>query len=257
MKLVRNLIILAVLAVIAILAAAYFSINTLIKKGVESAGPLALKAETRLESASVLPFTGTGKLSKLSVGNPDGFKKTPYALKVDGIHVKVNLPSIKTDTVVIDSIRIEAPDLFIEGGLMEKNNLTALQHNAEAFSKSSGKPKTETVAKTEASNEKAKPGKKVVVKDLVITGAKVHWVSTLTLGQEVLLPLPDIHLQNIGEEKKGVTWAELGNLVLNEVFKASSSVSGKNLNKALDQIKANGVENLNKAADGLKGLLRR
>ena len=257
MKIVRNLIILAVLALVAALAAAFFSINTLVKKAVRSAGPLAMKVETRLDGADILPFTGSGKLDGLFVGNPEGFK-TPYALKVDSIRVRVNLPSIKTDTLVIPSVRIQAPDIFIEGGLTEKNNLMAINQNIKAFTASGAKAPAEKAEK--APEKPAKESKKVVVKDLLITGAKVHWTSSLTLGQEVLLQLPDIHLQNIGEGTKGVSWSELSNLVLNEILKASGSVSSKNLNKAVEQVKEQvkekGLENLNKAAGGLKGLLK-
>ncbi len=253
MKIVRNLLILAVLALIAFLGVAFFSLNTLIKKGVEKGGPLALKAETRLESADILPFTGSGKLSGLFVGNPEGFK-TPYALKVGQIHVQADLASVKTDTIVIQSVRIESPDIFIEGGLKEKNNLSALRKNIADF----GSAKTQAKADpaTESPKQPAKPGKKVIVKDLVITGAKVHWVSSLTLGQEVLLPLPDIHLTNLGEDKQGLTWSQLSNVVVDAIFNAAGSVSAENLNKAVNQLKEKGLENLNKAADGLKGLLK-
>lgn len=255
MKIVRNLLILAVVAILIALGVAFFSINTLVKKAVETAGPMAAKVETRLGSAHILPFTGTGKLSQIFIGNPAG-SKTPYALKVESIAVGVNLPSIKTNTVIIDSINIQAPDIYIEGGLVEKNNLTTINRNIQAFAKSQS-PKTEKVSAPETPAKAAEPGKKVIVKDLKITGAKVHWVSTLTLGQEVLLTLPDIHLQNIGQDKKGITWSELSNLVMSELMKASSSVSAQNLNKAVEQIKEKGLENINKATDGLKGIFRK
>ena len=247
MKILRNLILLGLAAFFVVVGVAFFSLNALIKKGMENAGPLVAKVETRLGSANIMPFTGSGKLSQIFVGNPAGFK-TPYALKVDKVQVRVALPSIKTNTIVVDAIQIQAPDVFIEGGLTDKNNLTAIQHNLEAFASSQPKAR-------EGAPKAAEPGKKVVVKDLLITGAKVHWISPLTLGQEVLLTLPDIHLQNIGQEKQGVTWSELFKLVTNELFKASNAGTGKNLGKAVDQIKEKGLENINKAADSFKGLL--
>ncbi|MEI6560531.1 MAG: hypothetical protein WCO68_00420 [Verrucomicrobiota bacterium] len=247
MKLLRNLVILVVLLCIIGVGVAFFSINALVKKGFETAGPAVAKVETRLGSANILPFSGTGKLSDIFVGNPQGCK-TPHAIKVASVSVGVNLPSLKTDTVTLHSVKIEAPDICIEGGLTDKNNLTAIVHNIDSFAGNSSKPKADEAKKS------ADSGKKVIVKDLLITGAKVHWVSPMTLGQEVLLQLPDIHLQNIGEEKKGITLGALSKLIMDEIFKASGAVSKQNLNKAVDQIKELGKGNLNNAADKLKGL---
>lgn len=255
MKILKYLLIAVVVLVLGAVGTAYFSLNTLIKKAFETGGPAVAKVETKLGSAQVLPFSGSGKLSNLFIGNPEKYK-TPHAIKVDEIAVKLDVASLKTDKIVIESIKVHAPDIYIEGGLTDKNNLTAISHNIAGFSADkAGKPEAkEKSAKTEKPD---KPAKKVVIKDLVITGGKVHWVSTLTLGQEVLLPLPDIHLQNIGEEKKGISLSEVTQLITNELLKNAKGVSVKNAGKALEGLKETGTENLNKAAEGLKGLLKR
>lgn len=251
MKIVRNLIISVVVLVLIGLGAAYFSLNSLIKKGFETVGPKVAKVETRLGSAAVFPFTGSGKLSQIFIGNPEG-SKTPHAITLDAINVQVNLPSIKTDTILVSSVKIVAPDIYIEGGLTSKNNLTTIAKNIES-TLSSPEPKAAQSPKKSDGDS----GKKVVIKDLLITGAKVHWVSVLTLGQEVALPLPDIHLQNIGEKSNGLTPVELSKLILDEIFKAASTVSSKNTGKMVEQLKEQGKEKLNKAAGGLKGLLNK
>ena len=51
----------------------------------------------------------------------------------------------------------------------------------------------------------SKSGRKLQVNDLLITGAKLQVNSMLTVGQTVTLPLPDIHLTDMGTGPEGIT----------------------------------------------------
>ena len=258
MKILRKIALIVLGLIVVALAVVFFSFNALIKKGVETAGPMALKAETRLGSSRIMPLSGGGSLHKLFVGNPEGFK-APHALKVHALHVKVDLASVQKPVVVIPSVRIESPDIYIEGSLTGKNNLRALQKNVEAFTAGLSQPKPDQPAdkKKPAKQADKEAAKKVVIRELVITGAKVRWVSSLTLGQEVLLPLPDIRLKNLGEDKMGMTWGDLADRLVNELLKASSKVSTDNAAKALEQVKEQGRKSVEKATDSVKSLWKK
>src|SRR5437764_8512643 len=87
-----------ILLVIA-LAVVFFSLNSIVKKGVETVGPKLTKVEVRLGSAKLSPLSGNGRLSDLFVGNPEGYK-TPSAMKLGDIKVAVEPGSILSDTLV-------------------------------------------------------------------------------------------------------------------------------------------------------------
>jgi uncharacterized protein involved in outer membrane biogenesis len=261
MKIFKRLLLFFGFVAVAALGIAYFSLNTLVKKGVETGGRTFAKVETRLGSASILPFIGSGSLKKLHIGNPEGYK-TPYAIQIDAVKIGVDLPSLKEETITIDYVTVEAPDIYLEGGFTGRNNLTAIANNFKtppakttATARPTGAANTDEQAEPTNSKATKEESKKVLVKKLLITGAKVRWVSNTTLGQEVSLPLPDISLTDIGEKSHGVTMAELTQRVMNEVLKAASSVSTKDAGKAVELLKTTGSKNLDKATGGLKGLL--
>jgi len=200
----------------------YVSFNAIIKKAFEVGGPRIAKVETRLGGVAIIPFTGSGKLEGIVIGNPEG-AKTPYAIKVDSIHTQLVPASIRTQTIVIESVKIANPDIYIEGGLTGKNNLTTILGNIQSFAGSPEHSKPRETQEGIAEHSATPPeGKKAIIKDLLITGAKLHWVSSLALGQEVAMPLPEIHLTNLGEKNNGMALSQVSSLLVAEVSKTAT-----------------------------------
>src|SRR5258707_15050984 len=92
------------------LVVAFFSLNSIVKKGVETLGPQMTKVEVRLGSADISPLSGSGRLKKLFVGNPEGYK-TPSAIQIGSVKVAVKVGSVLSDTIVVDEINIQAPEI--------------------------------------------------------------------------------------------------------------------------------------------------
>src|SRR5271165_7037667 len=88
--------------------------------------------------------------------------------------------------------------------------------NVNGFAKGGGKTATNAPA-TAASQ----PGKKIEVDDFLISGAKVHVHLTDLGGKEMTLPLPDIHLTDLGTNTDGITPADLTRAVLKSVTSAT------------------------------------
>jgi len=237
-----------VLLVIA-LAAVFFSLNSIVKKGVETVGPQMTKVEVRLGAADISPFSGSGSLSQLFVGNPDGYK-TPFAIQMGGIKVGVKIGSVFSDTVVVDEINIQDPEITLEGTL-DGNNLSKILDNL----KGSGGTQAQPVAAPAASG--AQTTKKFLVKDLVLTGAKLH-VNVSGFGKSVAqtVAIPDLHLQNIGNAEGGVTPAQLCwqilQPVLNEaVAAAADELKKQGVQELQKQLQKQGNTELNRAAQGV------
>jgi hypothetical protein len=138
-------------------------------------------------------------------------------------------------------VRVEAPEITFEGNPFSGNNLSTILKNVNAATNAPAK-------------EANKPGKKLEVDEFVITGAKVNF-------NGATLPLPDIHLANLGTGSEGITAADLTKRVLDalttacvkavanaatDVGKGAEKV-GKDLGKSVGP----NVSNLGKSLGGL------
>ena len=87
MKAVKiTLVVLVVLVVIVVVATTFF-LGSIIKTGVEQAGPKVMGVPMSLANARVSLFTGRVHLDRLVIGNPKGFS-TDHAFKVESIVVE-------------------------------------------------------------------------------------------------------------------------------------------------------------------------
>ena len=250
-KLLTGILILAVIA----LGAVWFHIGTLIKKGVETAGPQVTKVDVKLSGAGISLLGGRGLLSGLFVGNPQGYK-TDSAVKVKKISVAVDPNSVFSDKVVVKEVVVKAPEITIEGSLSD-NNLTQIQRNIAIFTGSDGKKP----ADKSAASKPSAPGKKFVVNELLISGARVHVALKMFGGQNITVPLPDIQLHNLGQDKDGISSGELMQIVTSKLLASigpavTSGLHGLDpgaLAKGITKEPAKALEQ----AGGLAGLLKR
>jgi len=239
-KIILGIAAVVVVAVAGALIYLFLNLNLIVKKGVETVGPQITKTEVKLDGASLSPFSGSGSLKGLLVGNPEGYK-TPSALKLGEVSVAVSLSSLKSDTIVVDKVAIVAPEITFEGGLTG-NNLKKIQANVEA---------------AVGSSKTSDSGKKILVKDLTISGAKVNLSFTGLGGKSITMPLPDIHLQNLGTADKGLTSAELTKQVLGEMIGNVDKVAAKafaEVGKLGKEAVNTAAEQLDKTTKGIKGL---
>ena len=236
---------LVVLVIAAVLVTALF-LDKIVKKGVETVGPQILKVPVTLNDIHIGLMTGTASVKGLVVGNPDGYK-TPNAISVGTAAVAVDPLSIFSDKIVIHSIVVQSPEITFEGGL-GGNNLSTIKDNVNASAKTSGT--------SSASAAPAKPAKKIEVDDFLISGAKVHVSLTGLGGKEMTLPLPDIHLTDLGKGGDGITPADLTSRLIDALtaatIKAVSS-SATDIGKGVENIGGAGVDKLKQGLGNLLG----
>jgi uncharacterized protein involved in outer membrane biogenesis len=240
---------LALLIVIAIIVVALF-LDNIVKAGVEKVGPQITKVSISLDEVHIGLLTGSVKVKGLVVGNPDGFKTT-NSITVGLAEVGINPVSILSDKIIVRSIRVESPVITFEGGL-GGNNLGKIMDNINGVAQNGGPVSTNTAAK-------AKPARKFEVDDILITGAKVNGTLVLFGGREVSLPslpLPDIHLANLGTGPDGITATDLTRAIFQEIttatLKAVSS-SATDLGKGAEKLGGSGLDKLKQGVGGLFG----
>jgi hypothetical protein len=226
---------LAVLVVLAVAAAvAFFTLNNplgrLVKLAIEGFGPDMVQAKVSVRSVDISASDGHGKLVGFLIGNPKGFK-TSHALRADTIEIVVEPASLTKDVVVLHKILIDAPNISYEKN-DKGSNFDAIQHNVEAYLKTSGKKNDDKGAAT-----------KMIIDSLVIRNAQVNYNGTIDLS------LPDIELRNVGKNSGGVTSAQLTKLIITEL----------NSKIALELVKVGAIGIVGGAAIGagmaIKGLL--
>ncbi len=252
---VRIVVVLVVLLIVAVGLSIFF-LGSIIKKGVETVGPEITGTEIKLDSATLSLLSGSGKLKGLFVGNPQGFK-TEAAIKVGSISVAVAPGSVFSDKIRVKEINVQAPEITFEGGL-KGNNLSKLLDNVQGAPSAS--------EKTAAAPPSKAASKKLQVDDFVIKGGKINLSLDMSVlgGKSATVPLPEIHLTNLGSGPDGITAADLTAKVLKEVLQAAIPAAEKavtDLGKgATDLLKNAGkgsTESVEKATKGIGELFKK
>lgn len=245
-KILLSLLALILLIVIGGFGYLYFSLNSLVKKAVESVGPTITKTDVRLASANLSPFSGSGNLRGFVIGNPEGFKGA-FALKLGSIAVSIDKATMLKDPIVVNSVVIRSPELMLVGTL-SGTNLQKLTKNIQSYGGSSNK---------QEQKPSGNGSKKFVVKEVVISGAKLHLAAS-ALDQKVTqtISLPDIRLQNIGTAGKGVSARDVAVQIINPLLNEAMKQGIKALaTQGLQQLQQQGTQQiqneLNKALPGL------
>lgn len=187
------------------------NLGAIVKAGMETVGPKVTQTTLTVDKVSVSIIGGSAGVKGLVLGNPEGYK-APQSISVGDAAVSLAPGSLLSDKIVIRSVKVLAPEITFEGNPLGENNLTKIMANVDATTGSGGQASTNAAA---APGQK--PAKKLEVDDFVITGAKVHANLTGLVNKEVTLPLPDIHLTDLGKNSDGITAADLTKTVLSEI----------------------------------------
>lgn len=255
---IKTGIVVALLVVVGLLVAMFF-LGSIVKKGVETVGPGITKTEMKLDSATLSVLSGSGTLKGFLLGNPDGFK-TAQAVKVGSTSVGVKPMSVFGDKVHVTHVRVEAPDITFEvqGLNVKANNLSKILDNV-----SGGTPEKPAEPGTPAPKSEG-ASKKLQVDDFLISGAKLNVSSTTFAGKQITVPLPDIHLTNLGQGPDGITAGELTKRVLDDVVAAAIPAAEKALKdlakgatELLKDIGKGGTNSLDKAVKGVGDLFKK
>lgn len=239
---IRIAIVVVVLVIVTVVVIG-LTLDGSIKKGVETVGPQIAKVDVKLDGVSLSILSGSGTVKGLVIGNPQGYK-TPSAISVGKTSVAVQPGSVLSDKIVVKSIRIEQPQITFEIG-PGGNNLKQIQENvASATASADSAPK----------EKDSKPGKKLQVDDIVITGGKIT-VGVAALGGKVsTVPLPELHFTNLGSGPEGITPAELTKKILGEIttesVKAAAAAVADLGKEAVGTAGKAATETLDKATKG-------
>jgi hypothetical protein len=212
------------------------NLDALVAQAIHEYGSAMTQAPVKIGAVKIQTTNGRGTLHGLVIGNPKGFK-TPHALTAELVELEVDLATIAQDVVVIPKIAVIAPDVIYEKG-EAMTNFDALQKNIAQYLGPQQKPKA---------GEKEK---KFIVQEFIIRDAKAQASAAFMDGKTVAVPLPDIHLRDLGKAKGGATAGELAQEV-------TAAVKGKLTGAvSFDKLMKSAGSALDKAGKAIKGLFQ-
>lgn len=207
--------------VVAVIVAFFYS-GDVIKAAVEEMGPKLTRAEVKLDKADLSIASGEAALSGLLIGNPSGFT-TPHAFKLHSIAVKLDTSTVGKDTVVINEILINAPDVIAEIGTLNVNplkigesvreslnssNLIAIRNNVSAFVKEQGGG---------SSGGSGREGPKLIIEKFRMNNVKVRAVAHEGMTLDLAVKPFSIALDGIGKSEGGLAPEKIAARLIPEI----------------------------------------
>ena len=110
------------------------SLDKIVQSSLESSTSEVLNTSVAIEDVSISLLNGSGTIKGFTIDNPEGFSEKPAA-KLELISLKMRLSSFFSDTIIVDEIRIQKPELYFEKKA-SGNNFDALTENMGGSSSS-------------------------------------------------------------------------------------------------------------------------
>lgn len=215
---IKIIAVLAILLIVGVVGIVWFvlgNVDKIAKEAIERGGTYAMQVDTTVTSVDVSLTGGTATMSGLSIANPNGFK-TDHFLQLGDSSARMNLESLRTDTIVMPEITLKGIDVILDKGGNPSNYNTIL-NSLKRFESSDKK-----------SADPAKPGKKLVIDRLLLEDINIHVANmpgvSFAVG-DVAVNIPEIELRDIGKEES-MTTAEVINLVVKTVLAAAVEAGG-------------------------------
>lgn len=197
----------------AVLYYSYTQLGSVIEAAIERYGSDITATEVEVDAVDVDITAGKAAINGLVIGTPAGFS-ADSTFRLDRIALALNTGKLSTEQVVIDSFEINGPVIWYELG-REGSNIAALQQNVDRYLAESGgaTPAEEGPAGAEVDEQSVK----LIINNLYFRDASVHVSTTTVPGKKISVPLPDLHLRDLGKGSGGITGAELVDKILEEL----------------------------------------
>ncbi len=206
MKLIKRLVLVAVVLLIVVVVAVGFFIDAIAKTGVEEGASYAMEVPTKLKSANVRVFAGGFGMNGLHVANPKGYD-ADYFLTLGNSDVNVSLNTLMQDTVVLPTLHLEDLSIVLE----KKDGKTNLDTIMASIGRlSSGEPAAEG-------------GKRFIVNEIVIRNVELRVIMAPvgTANKPLVVTVPEIRLTDVGSDTpNGVVLSQLTGTIVSATLRA-------------------------------------
>jgi len=204
------------------------NLDSIVKGLIEDHGSAATQTPVRVSGVSIRLAEASAGISKLSVGNPDGFSGN--AIEMEEFSIKLDTDSLTSDVLVIDDILVKGARLNIIQQA-SGNNLRQLMRNLD-------RPDSGDTS------DAGGTGKKIIINRFTLEGAGAS-LTAPDFDDVREVTIPTIVLRDIGRSSGGATGNEIAKQVLEPVFQEALESA------AVQAIKDKANEAMQDAADKL------
>ncbi len=210
------------------------NLNWIVKNAIERYGSRASKTSVRVASVSIKPSEGEGAIEGLTVANPKGFTSA-RAVSLGSIMVRIDPRTVTSSPVVIEEVRISAPQVVYELDKAGTSNIDVLKKNIASSGGSTGK---------QSADRKRETGRRLRIKKLTVENGRIDvLVSTLGVKPQAIT-LRRIEITDIGGQA-GATPDQIAKQILNAIVaEVAREVSDAGAKQLLDKGLQRGLEQL-------------
>lgn len=188
----KALIIAAALAIViaASLVLLWTNVDRIVKAAIEKYGSQATRTAVRVSRVTIRLASGEGAIAGLTVANPRGFSSL-HAFRLGSISVSMDARTVASSPIVIDEVRISAPEVVYEMDASGASNIDVLKKNIKGSAAEAPK---------KAAGEKKAGGRetKLTIRKLVIEDGRIDVRVPALRDKAETLTLRRIEMGNIG-----------------------------------------------------------
>jgi hypothetical protein len=197
---------------IAILVTFYIYIDAIAGATIEKGATHALGVDAKVGFVHIRLLTGSLRIGSLQIENPPGFDAR-YLLTLGDGRMEVSVDSLQKEVVEVPVFTLEGIEIALEKA-NGKTNYGVILANLKRFESPGSEP-------APAESAEARPGKRFIVRELLIRNISAHVADRAGLGAVggIDVEVPEIRLKNIGAHNaRGVAMSELTNIIMKAIF---------------------------------------
>jgi len=230
MKILKYTLLALLLIVVIAVVATWLYLEPLVKGAVNKYGTQVAGTEVSLDGFKLRPLAGEVEIAGLNVANPDGYS-APSLLSLGKVFVKLNIKSLTSNTIVVEDITISEPKITYEMPDFSTSNVMQIQENIAKNTASDTTVSQESVEEEAVSESQS--GKNVIIKKVLVEGGALSAITPLQKNETALvLNMPAVELNGIGENNDKMTIKEAVATVFNKILFNATSVVTKALGSA-------------------------
>lgn len=199
-----------------------FSLDRIVKSGIESFGSEMTGTPVRVESVSISPISGEGTISGFTIANPEDFEGESM-LRIGELSISLDVMSLLSDEILIHEIIVRESGFYVEqtvGG----NNVLQVMDNIDAMAES------ETSEST------------MVIERFYMENAEIYVGSTIGEDVEASYIIDSLEVRDIGREGDN-----------RDTIQTIANLADKIADEVLSEAVKNGFERIRDAVRGLFG----
>lgn len=196
----------------------YYYFDSIVHSKVEEYLSNAIGVTVKIDNVYFKFIDGKFTLKGIKIQNPSGFS-APNILTVGTVNTSVDMKTIFENLIIIRYIKIEEPNIYYE--ISESgDNIRALKKGISR--KLSSQQKSKVTGKSSTKKEL-----QVIIHKFFINNGIIN--AEIKCVKKKEFKLPDIYLQNLGKDEKGITIENASEQVLRELTKAISKINLRTL----------------------------